>query len=136
MTRVGPARLLLGVVGIVVGVAAVFALKEATLSTHHRVDPRSSAVVTLEAKTKGNERGQTAHEMVESLMLVCRLEVANEDLVGELQAIEEVEDRGSGIYAATLRPALDETNQRQLRGCLEDWSIDHIRIDVLDISHK
>jgi hypothetical protein len=25
---------------------------------------------------------------------------------------------------------MDETNRRQFRGCLEDWTIDHLRLDV------
>jgi hypothetical protein len=25
---------------------------------------------------------------------------------------------------------MDDTDQRQFRGCLEDWSIDHVRTDV------
>jgi hypothetical protein len=31
-----------------------------------------------------------------------------------------------------LEPTLDATNERQLRGCLEDWTIDHVRLDVVD----
>jgi hypothetical protein len=25
---------------------------------------------------------------------------------------------------------MDETNRRQFRGCLEDWTVDHLRLDV------
>jgi len=128
LTRVHPGRLLLGIVGIAVGITAVLALKEATLSTHHRVDPGTRAVVVLDARSRGAERGRSLGVMVETLVLQCRLEVAHTELA------EEIEDKGDGRFEITFRPSLDETNQRQLRGCLEDWSIDHILIDVLSIS--
>jgi hypothetical protein len=28
---------------------------------------------------------------------------------------------------------MDETNRRQFRGCLEDWLIDHVRLDVVTL---
>ena len=40
---------------------------------------------------------------------------------------------GDGRFEASLVPALDETNQRQLRGCLEDWTLDHLKVDVLSV---
>jgi hypothetical protein len=33
-----------------------------------------------------------------------------------------------------LAPALDETNQRQFRGCVEDWIIDHLKVDVVELT--
>jgi hypothetical protein len=32
-----------------------------------------------------------------------------------------------------LVPALDDSNQRQFRGCLEDWVIDHVKLDVEEL---
>jgi hypothetical protein len=127
LRRIGPGRVVLGTIGIALGGASVLALKEATLSTHHVVDKDTRAVIVLEARSKGAERGRPLSAMVETLLLQCRLEVAHTELEGEIQ------HRGDR-FEATLRPSLDETNQRQLRGCLEDWSIDHLMIDVLSIS--
>ena len=62
--------------------------------------------------------------MVEALLLTCRLEVTT-DVVGPIV------DEGGGRYRAVLQPALDATDERQLRGCVEDWTIDHLRVDVL-----
>jgi hypothetical protein len=28
---------------------------------------------------------------------------------------------------------MDETNRRQFRGCLQDWTVDHLRIHVLSL---
>ena len=80
----------------------------------------------VRAEERGAEPGQTLAEMVEAQLSLCRLEVTS-DLVGH------VEDHGDGTFGATFVPAMDETNQRQFRGCVEDWTTDHLRVDVVDI---
>jgi hypothetical protein len=119
-----PSRLAFGAVGLLVGGVAVVAMREATLSTHQRVEPGSSIDVVLHARTEGGETGQTLDEMVEALLLACRLEVSS-DLVGPIRA------EGGSRFRATLSPSLDQTNRRQLRGCIEDWTIDHLRADMI-----
>jgi hypothetical protein len=32
-----------------------------------------------------------------------------------------------------LVPALDQTNRRQFRGCVEDFVTDHLQIDVIEL---
>ena len=125
--RVSPAGVVLGGIGLVVGVAGVLALREATLSTHEPVVPGSTTEVRFEAASRHGERGQTLDEMVHALVLTCRLEVSS-DLVGEVEALGE--DR----FAAVLSPALDETNRRQFRGCVEDWTVDQLQTDELSFS--
>ena len=120
--------LVLGLVGIALGVAAVVALREATLSTHSPVAPDSRAVVILEARANRPERGRSLDMMVEALLLACRLEVGRSELDGPIA------DLGDGRFRATFVPALDQTNRRQLRGCLEDWTLDQLLVDVLSIS--
>ena len=122
-----PVRVALGAVGIAVGVVGVLALREATLSTHQDVDATSTAVLVLDAESKDREHGRTLDEMVEALVLSCRLEVGDSDLDGV------IERHPGNRYVATFRPALDQTNRRQLRGCLEDWTIDHVRLDVVSL---
>lgn len=127
--RAKPAQLLLGAVGLAIGVVGVLALREATLSTHQQVTARRMEV-ELSARSRGGETGQSLDEMVEAHLLTCRLEV-NSDLLGEIEPL------GDGRYRAYLTPSLDETNERQFRGCVEDWVIDHVWIDVTDmIEHK
>jgi hypothetical protein len=118
-------KIALGVVGLGIGVVAVLLLREATLSTHAPVDARQTGLL-LSAETKGGEEHQTLSEMVEAQVLTCRLEVES-DLAGPIERV------GDGRYHAVLEPALDDTNRRQFRGCLEDWIIDHVRIDVLEL---
>jgi hypothetical protein len=122
--KVRPGVLVLCALGLAVGIVAVSALREATLSTHERVDPRSRVEVLISARTEGGEPGQSLHEMVSALLLTCRLEVTA-DLVGR------VHEEGDGRYRAVLAPSLDETNRRQFKGCIEDWTIDQLRADIV-----
>lgn len=117
----------LSVVGLVVGGLAVNALREATLSTHQPVPPSSRVELVLTARVHGSQESQTLEELVEALLLICRLEVES-DVVGP------IEHDGDGTFRATLTPALDETNRRQLRGCLEDWTIDHLLAEVVHLA--
>ena len=126
MRKLRPVPILLGLVGLGIGVVAVLALREATLSTHQPVTGRGMELV-VSAKTKGGERSQTLSEMVEAHLLSCRLEV-NSDIDGPIERL------GGGRYRAVLVPALDQTNRRQFRGCLEDWIIDHLQVDVIELS--
>jgi hypothetical protein len=117
-------RLMLAVVGVAIGVVAVVALREATLSTHEHVAPDSEIELVVDGRTKGAEPGQTLSEMVHAQVLTCRLEV-NSDLVGP------IESEGGGRFRAVLTPSMDESNRRQFRGCLEDWVIDQVQLDVI-----
>jgi hypothetical protein len=122
--KVRPAAVALSVVGLGVGLLGVSALREATLSTHERVDPGSRLEVHIRARTEGGEPGQSLGEQVEALLLTCRLEVTA-DLDEPVR--EVTEDR----FLAVLAPALDETNRRQFKGCIEDFTIDHLRADIV-----
>jgi hypothetical protein len=115
-----------GAVGLAIGMLAVLSLREATLSTHQSVPLDSQTELIITASARGAETTQSLQEIVEAQVQACRLEV-NSDVVGE------VADQGDGHYRAILRPSMDETNRRQFRGCLEDWLIDHVRLDVVTL---
>ena len=121
---VRPAHIAFAALGLAVGVLAVWALREATLSTHGRIDPSTRLELVVRARTEGGERGQVLGEMVEALLLTCRLEVTA-DIAGPIR------DEGDGRFRAVLEPSLDQTDRRQLRGCIEDWTIDHLLVDVV-----
>ena len=127
MTKLRPGRLALGAVGLAIGVVAVLALREATLSTHQPVTGRGMELV-VSAKTKGSgEKSQTLPEMVEAQLLSCRLEI-NSDYEGPIERL------GDGRFRVVLVPTLDETNEKQFRGCLEDWIVDHLQVEVVELS--
>jgi hypothetical protein len=119
-------RLVLAGVGLAIGIGGVLALREATLSTHYYVRRGTEAVLVLDAEVKGGEPDQTLDESVEAIVASCRLEVARSDP-------ERIEALGGGRYRVVLRPGMDQTNERQLRGCLEDWNIEHLRVDVVSL---
>jgi len=122
-----PAPALLGLVGLVGGLVGVRALRDATLSTHTQMDADSRIEVVVDAETHGGEIGQSIDEIVEAQIVTCRLEV-HSDVVGEIESL------GNARFRATLSPSLDHTDQRQFRGCLEDWIIDHIKLDVVRLT--
>ena len=119
-------RAALALVGLVIGLVAVAALREATLSTHEPVARDSQIELVVAAHTKGGEPNQTLAEMVEAQLLMCRLEVKS-DLVGDVERVTG--DR----FRAVLAPSMDKTNRRQFRGCVEDWAVDHVRLDVIHL---
>ena len=112
---------------LVIGVVGVVALRDATLSTHQPVRPDSRIELVVHVRTHGLERGQTAAEATEALVLTCRLDV-NSDPDGP------IEDLGDGRFRAVLRPSMDATDRRQFRGCLEDWNRDRVLIDVVRLA--
>jgi hypothetical protein len=116
-------RVALGAVGLLLGVIAVLALREATLSEHERVPRDSRMEVVVTAHMRGAEQNQSLEEMVEAVLNACRLEVASD--------VTEPEPLGPDRFRAVLAPALDDTNRRQFRGCVEDWTIDQVRVDVV-----
>ena len=126
MTKLSPVKLALGTVGLAIGVVGVLALREATLSTHEAVAARKVELV-VSAKTRGGEQNQTLVEMVEAQLLTCRLEV-NSDLAGPIESL------GDGRFRVVLVPAMDQTNRRQFRGCVEDFETDHLQIDVVEFN--
>ena len=126
MTKLTPVRAALGLVGLAIGVAGVLALREATLSTHEEVSGRAMELV-VSARAAGGEQSQTLDEMVEAQLLTCRLEVTS-DLAGPIEPL------GDGRFRAVLVPAMDQTNRRQFRGCVEDFVTDHLQIDVIEFN--
>lgn len=126
MTKLTPGRVVLGAIGLGVGVVAVLSLREATLSTHEPVIGDEMELV-VSANTKGGERSQTLAEMVEAQLQTCRLEV-NSDLAGPIEPL------GDGRFRAVLTPAMDETDRRQFRGCVEDFVIDHVQINMIQLT--
>ena len=126
MSKFSPAKAALGLVGLGIGVVGVLALREATLSTHDEAVAREAELI-VSARTRGGEQGQTLDEMVEAQLLSCRLEISS-DFAGPIEPL------GDGRFRAVLVPALDQTNRRQFRGCVEDFVTDHLQINVVELT--
>jgi hypothetical protein len=130
MKKLSLPKLALGALGLAIGVVGVLALREATLSTHEPVSHRATELV-VSARTRGGESGQDLAEMVQAQLLTCRLEVSS-DFEGEIEPEPMEGDR----FRAVLVPALDETNRRQFRGCVEDFMTDHLQINVVELTDQ
>ena len=109
------------------GAIGVLALREATLSTHRKVTEAARTTIVIEAEIKGTEHNQTLDETVEAI-------------AGRLPPRGQLRSRGRPAAVRRRRstrrascPALDESNRRQFRGCLEDWTLDHLLVDVLSL---
>ena len=116
-------KFIAAIVGVVVLAVGVLSLRDATLSTHQPMDPDSRIELILHVRTKGGEARQTVDEMAEAQILTCRLEVSADPVTA-------LEDLGDGRFRSILSPSMDDTDQRQFRGCLEDWVIDHVQTSV------
>lgn len=106
---------------VVLGVGIV-ALRDATLSTHQAVPSDSRIELILRVASNNSEHGQSLDEFAEALVTTCRLEVNSDP--GPVQQLD------SRRFRVVLRPSMDHTDRRQFRGCIEDWTIDHVRADV------
>ena len=111
-----------------VGFAVQWAVDE-TLTRHTPVDPGSHLIVVVRAERHdAAEHGEA--DLVEAVMDLCQLEVGGS--VEEGDAVALGRDLGTGSCS---RPSLDEADQRQLRGCVEDLRIDHFLATVEEMAH-
>lgn len=118
MTRVG---LALGAV-VLLGVG-VWTLREETMSRHEEQHPDSRTEVVLDVSTKGAERAPTA--MGRALVDACQFEVDARVVPGSWEA------RGDQRFGVVLRPALDDTDVQQFRGCVGDMRLDYVQAEVV-----
>lgn len=120
-------QIVLAVVAVALLGIGVWGLRDATISTHDPVPTSSRLAVVIDAETKRSEGGQNLHEMATGKVLMCRLEVRDADPVSGLEQVEGE----PGRFRFVLQPTLDDSDRTQFRGCLEDWNLDHILIDVV-----
>lgn len=120
-------RFVIGLVAVSLLAIGVLSVRQATISRHDRLAPDSRLEVVIEAERRGGERGQTLDEYTWAKVLSCRTEVAVADPVEGLEALPGA---GSRRFRFVLQPALDHSDRKQFRGCLEDWTVDHLEIGV------
>lgn len=129
MSAVGRGRLAGVVVPLVAVVAlglGIHALREATMSRHHAMSPDSRLRVVVEGRSNRSEPAQTTEAALRAHLRFCELEVGS-TIQGDLEPVPAVPDR----YVAVFAPALDETDRKQFRGCVEDWVVDNHLVDVI-----
>ena len=117
-------KALLAVLLAAATVGAIVALREATMTRHTPMDPSTEMELVLQAST--NVPGADVDEMVEALFVSCQLQVSTNP-TGPPTPL------GGDTYLLGMRPALDESDQRQLVGCLEDAVLDRLQASVVSI---
>lgn len=128
MRSAGP-KVALAVAAVVVLAAGVHLLRESTMSTHYDTHADSRLVVVVRAAGNRPEEGVTLEQMATTQIQLCGLEVARE---GDVRTVPGADTR----FEVTLRPALDSTDRKQYEGCLEDWTLDHLRLHVESLSDE
>ena len=118
-------QVLLGVVAVVVLGAGVLWLRELTETRHVPTPPDSRTLVELEARANLERMVPSMLDLVTAASTTCRIEIGARPL-GPSPMTED-----DGLFRTVLAPALDETEQTRYEGCLEDWRIDHLKLDVV-----
>ena len=126
--RVGAHRVLFPVLALVALGGGIAAMREATQSRHIEMPPGSKVRVVIAPRSNRPESSQSIERVVMAQISFCQLEVGSE-LLGDLEELDGEPLR----YAFEMEPALDETDRKQFRGCVEDWIVDNHRIDVTEI---
>ena len=122
---------LLVVATVVIVLGGVYLLRDATMSTHYPTGPDSRLDVVVRASSNRSEPGVTLIQAAAAQVDACALEVSARR-EGDLRVL----DGDAGRLAVTLQPALDSTDRKQYRGCLEDWSVDHLMVRVESMTDR
>jgi hypothetical protein len=105
----------------------VVLLRQETMSVHTLGAPGSSTVVVVEASARPQRSTTRVAALARAQIALCRTEVHDEtrepDVVHSLP----------WTFTFRLRPALDESDRRQLHGCLEDARVDHLQLQVVSM---
>ncbi len=113
------ATLALGAVTVV----AVMGLADATQDRRDGPNPGTRSEVVLDVETRdGYERKVAA----QGLWATCQQTVENKRL-------EAFEALGNGRFSIIVEPAVGENAERRLVGCLEDFTIDRVLGDVIEV---
>jgi hypothetical protein len=102
-----------------------------TLSRHSVMAPGSSMVVRIHSERQSAAE-HAEEELVEAVVAMCQLEVGGAVDPDSLRLVDDEQD----VYEVVFEPSLDASDQRQLRGCLEDLRIDHFRAVVVAMEHR
>lgn len=122
------ARLLVPSMAILVLVVGVLLMREATQSRHRTMHPASRVRVVVAPHSNRPEQAQKGDDVVRAHLSYCQLEVGSA-IEGDVEQVSDDPVR----FAVVLAPALDETDRKQFRGCVEDWMVDNHRIDVIEM---
>lgn len=116
-------RWVVAAVVVVLGVVFVDVLGDATQTRPDRIRPGSQTTVTLEVDMRDDRPAVTA---AEGLWGACQWMVRSRTLIEP-----GIEQLGPDRFRLTLAPELGRRGEMRLRGCLEDFTIDRVRAEVV-----
>jgi len=125
------ARQLAVAVAVLALAAGVIWLRQETQSEHYPTHPDSRVVITVDASTNRASETHSVQEMTAVQLTFCRLEVGSDPL-GPIRQVPDHPAR----FQVVLQPALDATDQVQYTGCVEDWTADHLLLDVVSVERS
>jgi hypothetical protein len=111
----------------------ILALRQTTMSVHGDVPTDSHLDVWISADTLVPE--DPATRLARSQVDLCTAEAVPFSDLTSFLGTEAVSDPAEQlpVYRFRLQPGADEPDRAQLRGCLEDLRIRHLRLNVLGL---
>ena len=111
-------------IAVALALAAVLAVDVLGDLTQSRPDPvQADAVTELVLTVEQDRFAQGTAGAASALWAVCAGQTAS-------QPTELLTDLADGRYRVVLAPAVGEHEERKLRGCLEDLTVDRVLGDV------
>lgn len=123
-------RYVFSVVLVVAGVLAVDELGDLFQYRPDHADPDSESDVVLDVEANGYRF--SLDDGAAQLVAACSSTTSSR-VVGDVEHHGEV---GAGRYRFTVTPSLGMHNRVKMVGCLEDFTIDHLRADVVAVNHR
>jgi hypothetical protein len=117
-------RLIAWSVATVALVGGVLVLRAVTMTRHDDPPPGSETVVEFEIAVVG---GAPPEEMASALLAACDTRVDADVVVGSWRVLDD------DVFGARLSPALNQFARRELEGCLEDRTLDHVQAVVEEL---
>lgn len=113
----------------------IWGLRATTMSVHEPVPPDSALTVHVRADTL--VPADPVDRLTRAQVDLCVAEAIPFVDIVALERVERV-DGGGGVdlpdYRFTTRPGADAPDRDQLRGCLEDLRLRHLRLSVVGMT--
>ena len=104
----------------VLATGGVLLARDHTQSTHSAMDPASRLRVVVEPVHNRSEPSQDLATVARARIEFCDLEVSS-----AIQGRPTVASEDPVTVTLIFSPALDQTDRKQFRGCVEDWQVDN-----------
>lgn len=106
----------------------ILVMREATQSRHEPMPADSRVRVVIAPRSNRPESDQSIERVSHAHLSFCQLEVGSRMEGGlEIATIDPLR------FSVVMAPALDSTDRKQFRGCIEDWIVDNHWIDVVEM---